>query len=365
MVGLLDCWGGVRYAREAVKTALDFFEIACMKGVVGHKKGIAALKGDVLSGAPAHAYLLSGPAGIGKFMIAMRMAQMLQCEATGGASSGGCDECAACREMVKGYHADTVVVEDNDGAPAAKEGGVESGKRESVKVEQVRKIIEKVLTTRNAAFKVVVIQNIERMTPEASNTLLKMLEEPPQQTVFLLTTSRLRDVLPTIISRTRLVRFERLSGEEFADFVDCSMGSALGAGGSGLGAGETGMDGARFEAARFFAEGLPGKATRLLQDEKRFANLAAMRAATTDMVENPDLLKRMRFVADISAQAKEEKSDGIIQDFLWTLELVLRKKLLTGDGSVAQVLHECLETHKLLQRNIHKRMLLESLLFHL
>src|SRR3989338_7871543 len=64
--------------------------------------------------------------------------------------------------------------------------------------------------TSQSAYKILLIQNIGRLTDEAANCLLKILEEPPSRTIFLFTVSHLRDVMPTIISRMRTVKFSKL-----------------------------------------------------------------------------------------------------------------------------------------------------------
>lgn len=303
--------------------------------IAGNGRALDALGADFASGDLVHAYLLSGPAGVGKFTAAMRLAQMVQCE------QNGCSQCNVCSEIAKGYHGDTIVVRDAG---------------EAVKIAETRKIIDTVFMSRQAPYKVVVLQNVERMTTEASNALLKTLEDPPERTLFLLTTDRVQDLLATIISRVRMVRFDKLGDEEFDKFIAEKFGE---------------LDSEKLGAVRFFAQGLPGAATRLLEDEARLESLMRLKKEVLELVEKDDLTARMSYVADVISQMKTDKDDDVLTDFLLTLQLAIREKMLKKASageleackSMLETLHKGLEVNKLLERNVNKRMLLESLMF--
>jgi DNA polymerase-3 subunit delta' len=158
--------------------------------IIGHEKQLLQIEKDLESGNLAHAYLLSGPNSVGKNTVAKKMAGILQCE------NDFCHNCNACTQIEKGCHVDTVVFED-DG--------------ESIKIETVRKILERLSMTRQAPYKILLVQSLERMGVEAANSFLKMLEEPPERTVFIMTTDNVRLILPTILSRVRVVQFNSVS----------------------------------------------------------------------------------------------------------------------------------------------------------
>ena len=139
----------------------------------------------------AHAYLLVGPQDAGKTQTALSLAQLVNCEGT---RSAPCGECPSCRKIASGSHPDVHVV-GNDAM-------------ESIKIEEIRLILNRAhLKAYEARTKVFIIRNIEMMTMEAANALLKTLEEPAPNTLMILTTSVLENNLDTIKSRCHLVKF--------------------------------------------------------------------------------------------------------------------------------------------------------------
>ncbi|HOD11778.1 MAG TPA: DNA polymerase III subunit delta' [Candidatus Omnitrophota bacterium] len=134
----------------------------------------------------AHAYLLIGPKHIGKKQTALAVAKLVNCERAAHATF--CDACPACVKITSGMHPDVHVLGQEDD--------------ESIKIEDVRDLLSQVqLRAFEARTKVFIIPNVERLTLEAANALLKTLEEPAKNTLILLTTSIPDSVLGTIKSR--------------------------------------------------------------------------------------------------------------------------------------------------------------------
>lgn len=133
---------------------------------------------------PVHAYLLTGARGLGKRTLAKVLAGALFCVS----ESKPCGQCEACRRMYDGNEPDLLTVFSDDGS--------------TIGVDQVREIIQKVSQHAfGAGFRVVLIEPVERMTLQAQNCLLKSLEEPIANVVFLLMTHELTATLGTIASR--------------------------------------------------------------------------------------------------------------------------------------------------------------------
>lgn len=152
----------------------------------------------VAGGKAVHAYLFSGEKGVGKRSVAAIFARSLNCTGTG---ERPCDECPSCLRYLAGTHPDHIVL---------------SGEK-SVKVEMVRDLIDQVsVKPFEGGRRSVVIEDADRMTPQAQNALLKTLEEPPEATVLILTTAFPGKLLPTIHSRARLIRFCPLTEAEVA-----------------------------------------------------------------------------------------------------------------------------------------------------
>ncbi|MEK1911009.1 MAG: DNA polymerase III subunit delta' [Pseudomonas chlororaphis] len=135
----------------------------------------------------AHAYLLHGPAGIGKRALAERLMARLLCQRPAGLDA--CGQCKSCLLLQAGSHPDNYVLEPEEADKA-------------IKVDQVRELVSFVVQTAQlGGRKVVLIEPVESMNINASNALLKSLEEPSGDTVLLLVSHQPSSLLPTIKSR--------------------------------------------------------------------------------------------------------------------------------------------------------------------
>jgi len=150
---------------------------------------------------PAQALLLAGPRGVGKGALAQAWAQALLCEAPQ-PDGAACGSCAACHWFETGGHPDFRLVTLQE--KAGKEG--ETRMATAIEVDQAREAVDFVqLSTYRAGFRVVLVDPADSLNLAAANALLKVLEEPPLNTVFVLVSDQPRRLLPTIRSRcTRL-----------------------------------------------------------------------------------------------------------------------------------------------------------------
>ncbi|MBI2370564.1 MAG: DNA polymerase III subunit delta' [Deltaproteobacteria bacterium] len=139
-----------------------------------------------------HAYLFTGPEGVGKRRAALAFAQALNC-------SGGerpCGACRSCLKVARGVHPDVRVLEP--------EGT-------GIRIEQVRELQRELhFKAFEGRWKTAILDEAERLRGPAANALLKTLEEPPEQSVLILVTASLDALPPTIISRCQRVRFRPL-----------------------------------------------------------------------------------------------------------------------------------------------------------
>ncbi|MDD2433368.1 MAG: DNA polymerase III subunit delta' [Clostridia bacterium] len=162
--------------------------------IYGQKRAVSLLKADFKRGRISHAYLFYGPQGVGKFKTATAFAQLLNCENP--IKAEPCGTCLSCRKFSTGNYPDfTVLVPD----------GL------SIKIEQIRALQEKVyFKCYEGKFKVIIIDEAHLMTLQAANSLLKVLEEPPGETVFILLADDLNKLPVTIQSRCQLLSFAYL-----------------------------------------------------------------------------------------------------------------------------------------------------------
>ena len=161
--------------------------------VVGQKAVIKTLTNALKDGKIAHAYLFCGPRGTGKTSMARLFAKALNCSEGVGHE---CNKCENCRAVLDGQHPDVFEID------AASNSGVDN----------VRKLIEQVsFAPILGRYKVYIIDEVHSMSSSAFNALLKTLEEPPANVVFILATTEPDKVLPTILSRVQRFDFSKVS----------------------------------------------------------------------------------------------------------------------------------------------------------
>ncbi|SFR04217.1 DNA polymerase III subunit delta' [Desulfoscipio geothermicus] len=202
-----------------------------LRDVVGHEKIkerlAAALAGDRLS----HAYLFGGPAGVGKKTTGLAFARALLCSH---GDNDACGVCGDCTRSARGVHPDLHVIRP-DGA--------------FIKIHQLRSVQDgAAVTPFGGDRQVYLVERAEKMTLEAANAFLKVLEEPPAGVIFILVSDDPAAILPTVLSRCQRYRFMRLSEEEVLRVV----------------ARETGGITEQVRAAARLSGGCPGLALELL-----------------------------------------------------------------------------------------------------
>jgi DNA polymerase-3 subunit gamma/tau len=167
--------------------------------VVGQEAIVQTLGNAIQLNRVAHAYLFCGPRGTGKTSTARIFAKSLNCEQ--GPTVTPCLQCASCMGIALGNALDVIEFD------AASNNGV----------GDARELIENCqYSSMNGRFKVYIVDEVHMLTPQAFNTLLKTLEEPPANVIFIFATTEAHKVLPTIVSRCQRFDFNRITTNDIA-----------------------------------------------------------------------------------------------------------------------------------------------------
>ncbi|MBK5252658.1 MAG: DNA polymerase III subunit delta' [Peptostreptococcaceae bacterium] len=161
------------------------------RNLTGHEMVKNYLKKALFNGVLSHAYFFEGQSGVGKFEMAKEFAKAVNCQEVSGEA---CDACLSCRKANLGNHPDIIVI-GPDGR--------------SIKNEQVKAIqTEMHLKPYESRRKVFIIDSADTMTPQAQNSLLKVLEEPPSSCLVILVSANAAGLLPTVKSRCQKLHFD-------------------------------------------------------------------------------------------------------------------------------------------------------------
>jgi DNA polymerase-3 subunit delta' len=172
-------------------------------GMIGHTWATDLLRRHIANQRVRHAYLITGPPGIGRRTLAVRIAQSLNCPHPPAAGIA-CRTCRTCQQIERMQHPDLSIV-------AAEEGS------RTIKIEQVRALQQGIsLAPYEAPYRIALLLNFEQSSPNAANALLKLLEEPPSKVIILMTALDAESLLPTIVSRCERILLRTLSLETTA-----------------------------------------------------------------------------------------------------------------------------------------------------
>lgn len=170
--------------------------------VIGQETIVKSLENSIIKNKISHAYLFTGPRGTGKTTMAKLMAKSINCADE---DKVICGQCESCKQADAGSHPDIVEID------AASNNGV----------EEIRTLIERVkFTPIIGDYKVYIIDEVHMLSQGAFNALLKTLEEPPSHVVFILATTEIHKVLPTIISRCQRYDFSRIDSDSISKRLD-------------------------------------------------------------------------------------------------------------------------------------------------
>jgi DNA polymerase-3 subunit delta' len=177
-----------------------------MWDIVGQEKAVSFLQKSLESGKLAHAYLLVSPPHVGKMAMAINIAKAISCES----SERPCGKCVSCQRIAEGKHADVQVIELGQIAESS-----EGESKTKISVEQVDQILHSVnLAPYEGKYRVFIIDGVEFMSIAAANRLLKTIEEPLPNVIFILLTANESLVPVTVVSRCQQIELLPVTAEQ-------------------------------------------------------------------------------------------------------------------------------------------------------
>jgi len=216
-------------------------------GLLGNEWAVEMLKQHLTRNSVRHAYLITGPPGLGRRTLALRFAQALNCP-NPVAPGEPCGKCKTCQQIERMQYADLAVIQ------AEKEGG-------TLKVEQIRSVRQSLsLKPYQGKYRVALFLRFQEANPNAANALLKTLEEAPAHVILLLTADTAEQLLPTIVSRCEVLRLRPVPVDRVEAFLKEREVVPV-----------SGRDSADDDSACLLAHisgGRPGYALRLMQDRE-------------------------------------------------------------------------------------------------
>ncbi len=277
---------------------------------IGQEWAVGLLQKHISRGTTRQAYLFTGPQGIGRRTLALRFAQALNCQ-NPPAPGEFCGVCRACKGICKEQQADLSIVRRNP-------------ERTRILIEQVRELQRALaLAPYESKVRIALLLNFQEATEDAQNALLKVLEEPPDRVVLLLTAESPESLLPTISSRCEHIRLRPLRPSDLAEALQNVEG----------------LKTAPVETLAHIADGCPGRAIALGRSKDLFE---ARRAHLTEGLQllQDDLIARFAFAERVSR--RNEKMNQTRDELRQTLQTwcgLWRDIYLAGTGVADSIIN--------------------------
>lgn len=178
--------------------------MAGFQDIIGQEQIKEQLRNAISTGKVSHAYIINGEKSSGKEFIARVFAMSLQCEK---GETEPCQECHSCRQALSDNHPDIIRVTHE--------------KPNTISVDDIRAQVNNDVCIKpySGAYKIYIINEAEKMTPQAQNAILKTLEEPPAYAVILLLTANVNSLLPTILSRCVVLNMKPVADELVKNYL--------------------------------------------------------------------------------------------------------------------------------------------------
>ena len=273
--------------------------------IIGQEDAKSLLKNAVKTGNHSHAYIFSGEKGSGKMMLAEAFATMLQCENPG---EDACLECHSCKHALSHNNPDIIYVRREEG-------------KANISVDTVREQIVNDVDIKpySNKYKIYIVEEAERMNPQAQNAILKTIEEPPEYAIIILLTANHNAFLQTILSRCVLIQMKSINTESIKKILQTKYE----------------IVDYQSQMVATFAQGNIGKAIALATDSsfnevKDKVISLCKRASRMEENQIADEVKAIKEANDSDKKAgdDEKKFQGFVEQMLDLITLWFRDVLL-------------------------------------
>ncbi len=270
--------------------------MAGFREIIGHEQIIEHLQNSISMNKVSHAYILNGEKGSGKMMLAEAFAMALQCESGG---TEGCMKCRSCRQAMDHNQPDIIYVSHE--------------KPNTISVDDIRSQLNNdiVIKPYSSRYKIYIVDEAEKMNPQAQNALLKTIEEPPAYGIILLLTTSADSFLPTIRSRCVALNLKAVKSEVIRSYLMSHYQ----------------IPDYQADVCTAFAQGNVGKAIQLAASED-FNELKASAIQLMKRLEDIDLYEMAAAVKQIG-EYKLKTEDYFDLMMIWFRDILYMKA--TGD----------------------------------
>lgn len=313
--------------------------------IIGHEENISVLRRLAATDRIPHAFLLTGSKGIGKGMVAKTLAATILCQSH---DEKPCGECLTCRKLAAGTHPDVICFDSNG---------------QTLKIEQMRELQTAAsLSPAMGGKRIVIIEDAERLTAPAANSLLKILEEPSSSLMFILTASSTHSLLNTIVSRCRLMRLAPVAADSLATALaqrGYPVASARIA--ARLSGGRIGRALALLEPQGLDARNKGLEVLRRIPEVNTLSGWNEILQLEGNSLELSELAEQLIFLLRDMLLIRN-RCDGQI---IFNEDLIADLTALAADWStdgISKALNEAMDTARALTGNANLRLLIEALL---
>ncbi|MDR2437140.1 MAG: DNA polymerase III subunit delta' [Endomicrobium sp.] len=307
------------------------------ENILGQQKVKEILSSQIKSAKLAHAYIFMGQEGVGKRLMATELAKIINCTTNDFLKGeiSACGVCASCQKINKNIHPDVHFVD------FVKQAELEDGdldKQKVIKIETIRYMQKEVFTKiHEGKWKIFIIEPAEKMNVGAANSLLKTLEEPPENTIIILIAKHKETIPKTIASRSHVLFFQALSQDIISTWLMLNYS----------------LNSTRAKEIAELSEGSLENAKRLL-DEKESKWLSLWRKLRTQKL----------YISEILEFSKNTAKSGALE-CVDAMSAEAKKEFRIYPKEVAPALELLNNSRVLLLKNVNAQTVLDNLFFNL